>query len=242
MNKLLLIVLIGSSNFAFSQQKNEQSLRHLTIADSVSAKGIDHATLSINKKRYYTTNGSGSVDINKTLISQKDSISVSSISYKSVVLRQSINAKFPDTIKLSQSVNLLKEVKINSSALVNITLEGPNKSHGSHMHLYPNGEAAQYIPNEGQVTGTITSVEFELNDDLHAIEKPFNVEILSRSKDEIFPDTALITDSIIVYNTKKKRRFSVDISRYHIQIPENGFFVVFQTLAPLLLQQRNNMV
>lgn len=61
---------------------------------------------------------------------------------------------------------------------------------------------------------------------------PFNVELLSRSTDSIYPDTALIKDSIIVYNPERKRKLRVDVSKYHIQIPANGFFAVFQALSP----------
>ena len=233
MNKLLLsLTLITISGFAFYQQKkNDQNLWRLTIADSVTAKGIENATIVIGKSKNLITDGKGAISIKKNDINPNDDIEISSIGYQTTVLTPDVIHKFPDTIWLSESVTLLKEVKINPSKSTGIILGSPNKSHDTPMHPNVNDEFAEYMPNEKKITGTITSVEYELNDDLHGIEMPFNVELLSRSKDSIFPDTALMTDSIIVYNPQKKRHFIADISSHHIQIPENGFFVVFQTLS-----------
>ena len=225
-----LFVLTAVSNFVFVQQKSPKGLWHLTIVNNTTAKGIAGATISINSKRYFITDVSGVADIDKNIVDQHDSIRISSIGYQTKWLRRAGVDKLPDTIRLAESITGLDEVKIDPLKSPTITLSGLKTRYGAHFQPGPNREFAQYMPNDKKITGTIISVGFELNDDVHGIEMPFNIEILSRSKDSIFPDTALFTDSIIVRNPEKKKRLSVDISHYHIQVPENGFFVVFQTL------------
>jgi hypothetical protein len=231
MNKFLLLIIIPS--FAFAQQKQTSlNLWHLTVVDSVTAKGIDRVTVSINKKRYYTTDVNGVIDINRSLINQDDNIIFSCIGYKSNVIVPGINHRFPDTIKLLASVRSLKEVKISLLKPMETTIGDIKKSYNSHRVPNPEEEFVQYIPNNKKITGIITSIEYVLNDELHGIEMPFKVGLYTKSKKSIFPDEELIKDSIIVYNPQKKRQLSVDISRYNIQLPEDGVIVTFETLSP----------
>lgn len=226
--------LMTGSDFAFSQKKDDPAFWHLTIIDSATAKGIERVTISINRRNSdFITGINGTIDINKTLINPNDSIKISSIGYNTRLLKPGIDHKFPDTIKLFESITLLKEVKISAlNSIQTITIGNIKKSYNKHWHPETNDEFAVYIPNEKKITGTIISVQYFVNDALHGIEMPFKVEIYSKSKNSIFPDQELTKDSIIVYNAKRERRLSIDISKYNIQIPEDGFFVVFETLSP----------
>jgi hypothetical protein len=136
-----------------------------------------------------------------------------------------------DTAIISK-ITALKEVKVRPSVQLQALAPNISKAYRTHMEPFPNHEFAQYIPNEHHIGGFISSVTFEMNDDVKAIDQPFNVEILAKSIDSIFPDTALLRDSLIVYNTARKDLFTVDLSKYHIAVPDNGFFVIFQTLSP----------
>lgn len=230
--RLLLLIFICTCCFAYAQPNTSQGVWRITVCDSATAQELPKATIAIGRRKYLSTDASGAASIDKNNIGVNDSIHVSFVGYKPVVFRPGTDRKFPEIIRLVALVTTLKEVKVHSVLPAGIILSGPNKGHDTHMHEDANIECAQYFPNENHLDGIITSVMFELNNDTHAIDMPFNVEILSRSSDSIYPDTALIKDSIIVRDTEKKRLFSVDVSRYHIKVPENGFFVVFQTLMP----------
>jgi len=219
------------ANFAFPQQKNSQHLWHLTIADSVTAKGIDRATFSIDKKRYYTTGIDGTIDIDKELIDPTDSIGFSCVGYKSRVLMPGINYIFPDTVKLSASVTSLNEVKVNSMKQSEIIIGDARKFYNAHRVTSPNTTYAQFIPNAKKIKGTITSVEYVINDELNGIEMPFRVRLYTKSKTSLSLDQELIKDSIIVYNPEKKHRLAVDVSRYSVQLPDDGIIVIFETLS-----------
>jgi hypothetical protein len=230
MKKLLLLLgLFTPFNLAFSQQKNDQSLLYLTVVDSLSGQGLARATIEINKLHYYSTSISGSVNMDKSFFSGESRLRFSCTGYRPLVLKTGINT-LPDTIKLARSLTLLQEVKISPYKPQQVTWGYFKTNHVRYINSSPNAEFAQYFPNDAKFKGSITNVEFEVNDKQHALGKPFGVEVLSRSEDSIFPDTALVTDSIIVYNPEKKRHVGVDLSKYHISVPENGFFIVFQPL------------
>ncbi|TWI98180.1 hypothetical protein JN11_03259 [Mucilaginibacter frigoritolerans] len=230
MKKLLfLLLLFNSLTSAFSQQNTDQSLWHLIVVDSLSNHSLARVTIAINKTHYYSTSINGSVNIDKSYINRDSRLRISCIGYSPFLLKIG-SAALPDTIRLARSITLLHEVKISPYKPQPVTWGYFKTKHIGSLNSSPNNESAEYFPNDAKVSGTIASVDFELNDRQHAIEKPFGVEVLSRSDDSIFPDTALITDSIIVYNPEKKPHVSVDLSKYHIQVPKNGFFIVFETL------------
>jgi hypothetical protein len=224
-------MLIAMSDFVFSQQRNNSAIWHLIIADSATSKGIDRVTVSINRVNNFAADINGVVNINKNLISTKDTIKISAVGYTTLLIMPGITHKFPDTVRLPASVTSLKEVKINSFH-PQITLGNIKKSYKGEFRPVANQEFAEYIPNEKKITGTITSVEYAVNDVSEGIEMPFMMRLYSKSKESMYPDTELIKDSIIVYNPKRQRLLSIDISKYNIQFPEDGLFVVFETLSP----------
>jgi hypothetical protein len=231
MYKLLLLLLVPS-NFAFSQQKvSKQNLWHLTVADDISLKGIDKATLSINKT-HYITNANGVIIIDKTTINQGDSIIISCIGYKSRLMKPGLGNQYPDTIRLLISVTTLKEVAVHSTKSKGVILGDLKEKYNTHRTLQPEQEMVQFIPNDKKIKGTITEVEYVLNDELHGIEMPFKVSLYLKSNGSIFPGEELTKDSIIIYNPEKKRTVTVDISKYNIQFPKDGVIVTFETLSP----------
>ncbi len=143
-----------------------------------------------------------------------------------------INYIFPDTVRLSASVTSLKEVKVSATKPIETIIGDVKKSYNTHRITWPNSAYAQFIPNEKKIKGTITSVEYVINDELHGIERPFRVRLFTKSKTSLSLDRELIKDSIIVYNPKKERRISIDISKYNVQLPEDGVIVIFETLSP----------
>jgi len=226
---LILLVLITSLTPAFSQQNTDQNLWHLIVVDSVSNHGLAGATIAINKVHYCSTNINGAVNIDKSYLVSDSRLRISCIGYSPLSFKIG-GAALPDTIRLVRSITLLQEVKVSPNKPQTVTWGYFKTKYIGSLNSSPNDESAEYFPNDAKISGTIASVEFEVNDKQHALGKPFGMEILSRSEDSIFPDTALVTDSIIVYNTEKKHHVSVDLSKYHISIPENGFFIVFQPL------------
>lgn len=232
MNKLfLLLALIIAPGLSHSQQKKNQTIWHLIIADKITRTGIERVTISINHISYFKTDLNGSIDIDKTVIKENDTLKFSSIGYNSCLIIINKNYNFPDTVLLTSSLTSLKEVRINSTKKGKIILGGLKNSYSKHWHPRINTEYAQYIPNTQKLSGIITNVTYVVNDALHGIEMPFRVALYSRNKADIFPNEELLKDSLIIYNPKRERRLNIDISKYNIEMPEDGVFVVFETLS-----------
>lgn len=229
--KQFLLLFLLLSNVVLAQRKMTPSkVWNLIVADSISNKGTEKATVMLGKKKYLVTNIDGTIIVAINDIDFDYGIKISSVGYTSKSLSRLLLNQFPDTIRLGRSLTILKEVKVNFLKPIEIAPGSFSRPASTHMQPDIEIEAAQYIPNQKKITGFISSVSFELNNDAHSIEEPFNVEILAKVNGSIYPDTALLKDSVIVYNSKKEKRLTVDISKYHIRVPENGFFVVFQTL------------
>lgn len=226
------MIFLLLSNYAFSQERSKSTIWHLTVIDSATSKGVAKATISINKARYFSTDNNGTVYINKDLIGLKDSVGISCIGYKSVCLRPNINHKFPDTVKISFSITELNIVNVGQNQPALVVMGDVKKKYNTHRITGPSESQAQFIPNDKNIKGTITSVQYVVNDQLHGIELPFRVRLFTKMKDSITLDKELTTDSIIVYNPEKKQTLSVDISKYNIQLPKEGVIAIFETLAP----------
>ena len=71
----------------------------------------------------------------------------------------------------------------------------------------------------------IKELQFKVSNVMDAIEKPFRVTLYSKPADSPYPGNELIDDDIIVFNPGKKKTVRVDVRKYGIEIPENGFFI-----------------
>ncbi|MCR8558406.1 hypothetical protein KXD93_12170 [Mucilaginibacter sp. BJC16-A38] len=225
---LLFLLIVTGRCFAQEQQR-DQHLWRLTIADSATKKGIDKATARINSNQYLMSNSKGEILIDRDLLHNNAQIILSCIGYETTTYALPHNDKFPDTIRLRSSLVSLKEVIIRPAK--SITAGIVRKVYKTHRTTEPNEAFVQYIPNKEKIKGTITSVNYVVNDMLHGIEMPFRVRLFLKRKDSITLDKELTTDSIIVYNPEKKHLLCVDVSRYNIQFPENGVLAVFETLS-----------
>lgn len=232
MKKLCFLLLISFciSSFAFSQEKNRSTLWHLTIVDSATNQGIVRATISVDSGKYLSANEHGQIDLRKDLLYKTDTLYISSIGYKIALFIPGFKVKLPDTIRLVAAVTALKEVAINSNLPRRVVLGDFKKKYNTHRTTSPEDKFLQYIPNDRKIKGTITSIQYVLNDELHGIEMPFKIGIYAKNKNNPFPDHALIADTIIVYNAERKNHLSVDISKYNLQLPEDGVMVALETL------------
>lgn len=222
-----LFILLFLSNFCFAQNQNAWKL---AIVDSATNKGISKATLSLNNKLYYSSDDTGRIIIDKDLIHKKDNILISCVGYNQMSLIPTSN-KYPDTIRLSPALIALKEVEIKPVAEVEITAKDTKKKvHYIHRITGPESSFVQFIPNRNGIKGNITSIQYQVNDLLHGIEKPFRVRLFTKMKDSLTLDKELTTDSIIIYNPEKKTSINVDVSKYNIQMPDSGVLVVFETM------------
>lgn len=232
MNKLFLICMLGLlSRVAWSQDKSDsKSIWNFTVVDSVNKKSLTAVTITSGQNSFIT-DSDGKVGIRKSFLSMNKFIKFSSIGYKTLSYLQT--GQFPDTITLSPSIQILKEVVIAPDVPKKLVFGNVNDSYKGGYLPGPDQEIAEYFPNKDKITGTITSVEFMLLDGHKGIKRPFGVHLYRKSKISIYPQEDLLRDSVIVYNPKGLSMVSVDLSKYDIQLPEDGFFISLQTLPAI---------
>lgn len=229
---LFTLIFILKSQISQSQEKANKHYWHLTIADSLTYRGIPNTTITIDSGKNFKTDNVGSVNLDMKIVNAKTIVTIYCVGYKLFIFQP--QQKYLDTIKLARSVTVLKEVTIHADLkkIVLGNFEIPKK-HLRDSGFYPgiNMEVAEYIPNNEKVTGLIKNLNFALLDGYRGLEGPFKVQIYSRNKNSIYPNTPFIKDSIIVYNHARLQLVSVDVSKYKIFVPEDGFFLSFETLS-----------
>ena len=227
---LLLLIAFCISTSAFSQENNTSALWHLTIVDSATNQGIVRANISADSGKFLSTNERGQISLREDLLYKTDTLRFSSVGYKTAVFVPGFRVKLPDTMRLAAAVTILKEIAIKASEPKGMILGDFKKKYNAHRVTSPDDKYLQYIPNDAKTKGVITSVEYVINDELHGIEIPFRVGLYAKNKNNPFPDHPLITDTIIVHNPERKTHLSVDISKYNLQLPEDGVMVALETL------------
>lgn len=228
---LLFLFIYGSGH--------TQTYWKLKILDGSSNAAVDFATFSINKSRYFPINSHGIFLIPKQLLSPGDSILISSIAYKSHSFIVTSVENLPLSINLEPAVYQLKEVAVLNPKLKTVEL-GNGTRFTINKFLPTFGQSfAYYISNESNKTGIIKNVKFKITNSLSGQKEPFKVKILSRPAMEInLPGGELIEDEIIVHNPTGKNWVDVDLLRYYLEMPKNGFFVVFEILPRSYYQSR----
>lgn len=236
--KLLLSFLVSFIFFSsFSQAKSDQS-RIILVKDSVSKQPIEWASISVNHKIYFSSNKSGEITLNESSTSSQDTFITSALGYQSKMFLEL--KSIPSTIYLSPNIYALNEVVVSSGFKKENILMGntqiPIINLGGYITRF-NTKHALYVPNEDKVKGFIKSLIFYVGDIADGIEMPFKATIYSKKDGNQYPYQEMVTDDIIVTNRKRKRKIIVDVSKYKIQLPENGFFIVAETLSPEFYKQ-----
>jgi len=228
--KFLIVFLLFIPLIAFSQQVKNKRFWDVTISDVRTGKEISGATMSIGNKNNFIADSSGHIAIDKTYINLSDALTLSCVGFQSKIFIVDKGFTYPDSIKLSPDSITLHEVVVKSPK--QLKMGDVKKSYNTHSHLNPNTLYIQYIPNEKGISGIITTIEYFVNDTRKGIERPFKVGLYSKDKNDLFPDQKLLNDSVIVFNSTKKKKIVVDVSKYNISFPKDGVMVAFETLCP----------
>jgi hypothetical protein len=136
-------------------------------------------------------------------------------------------------IKLALLVKALQEVKIGINPPALIRCGCKMKSKEDWNTFFPLMEAAKLMSGSKNEKGIIKSVGFYLGDggifDENKggdVTAPFRVRLYGVDTGGV-PGKELTKDVIIVSAKKNNAWFDIDISSYHIENPDSGFFVAF---------------
>ncbi len=232
MYKLFFIFLFCFSSFLYGQHFQWEG----KIVDKNTNKPIENVHVIVchnNHNLFYISDNDGFVSIFCPKSSDKDSLVVSHLSYKNIVLisKQLENIK---QIELEEKLFLLSNVEISPEKQENIIIGPKVPVTMGEINFNWGQKHVVYFPVEMYRKGTLEKVEFvfsspDENTDTIGYRMPLMLKIYTRDTINNIPGEELLQDTIIVVPQKKnKRKITINISQYTIVLPNNGFYCGFE--------------
>ncbi|MCJ0742635.1 hypothetical protein [Pedobacter montanisoli] len=223
---VLSSILIYSISIA---QSNQSSIWSPQVRIDGSDLPVTGVTIDINSKNYFPSNELGVVPIPLAILKISDTINVRHIGFETKKIIVTNLNELLSVILLKEAAITLNEVKIIENKKKSKTLEyGPNSFSISHYLTAFNRKYALYLPkyeNEGYIKEIIINMSNKAN----GINAPFKISLYKKNNKSEFPSEQLM-EGFIVSNKKSEKSFSIDISYLGIKIPDEGVFIVFETL------------
>lgn len=220
--RILLFFLFLNHNL-FGQTINGR------VLDAQTLNSAPYSTLEIKGKGIGWVSdsmGSFSLEIPKDKISENDTLLIRSLGFSSteVVLKNILN-KPSIEFKLKPSIFQLDSIIIkpkNNSFIKGVTTEKTRASYG----LREWAQIAVYMDNDEGLKAIIQNVSFFISKNGNP-KTPFRIRIYGLQEDGS-PGRDLIQENIIVTPKKGNAWFKVDVSKYKILVPKEGYFVAME--------------
>ena len=231
---LILVGLIVCLQFNLSYCQTSSISKEVTlkIVDGKTGQVIEFATIAIDKQKFFAANGTGEISLKTSDIVTADSVRISSVGYLSKSLKVNASSGLPGSIALEPNDKILNAVNITATKYSIVTLVNKRIAIMQGLLTVFNAKYALFIANSDQLKGSIDELEINVTNRANAIESPFRINICSISPDGSYPGEELINDDIIIYNSTRKRNLNIDLRKYAVDIPKNGFFIVVTILKP----------
>lgn len=241
MKCLFLITFFFCLTNTYAQQIHLQG----RVNDSQTGQPIAAATISIQSKDlFYPADNAGQFDIEADSLTANDSVSFSCVGYRTNKIKST--DLYPGiTIKLEPNIATLQEVKISSKPITIVEVGSRYKIGKYSIPLRPGFDQATFMDGSKNVKGIIRSVGFYLGNGIGIIKggditTPFRVRIFSVDTNGM-PGKELTKDVIVLHGEKNNTWFDTDISAYHIQNPDSGFYASFTLLTDEYYQINKNI-
>jgi hypothetical protein len=235
MNKNILYIIL----IIFTQYSKAQTLIKGKILDN-SQTPISYATIKSENGEIYFSDSLG--NFNLSIDSKNSTFIFGCVGFENKSFTFNLITDYV-IINLSRISYKLAEVTVNSKKVKLKTIEIGNKKTGYTKEISKVGfQSAIYIPNNEKILGTIKSVSY-------FIRKPpegsysgsFRVRLYELDTISNKPGKDLLLENLIVNASKNSSWFEVDLLKYNINLPDNGFFIAFE-ITPNNNFQSNNKI
>lgn len=204
------------------------------VCDALTKEGIPYAAIELRKTHTgIITDDKGRFKIELEQFSPDDSLYVTSLSYNKQVYSIS---SFGGIDKLTFYLTI-KSIDVPAVSVIGkpgkFEKKG-NKSWFSRGSLYMDTHGQQtalYISNPDTFKGTISKVNYYLSGKGNT-DAPFRVRIYNRDTITGKPAKDLLPEIVVVKPVNGSGWFSVNVSRFEIPIPQDGFFVAMEGVFP----------
>ena len=219
--KLFLLVL-----FLLQSASNEIIIR---LVDSNTKEPIPYAT--VNSRSFYrVTNMYGQIQ----LPGDVDSISVRCVGYeqRDLRVRDIKSEKGEFTIYLTPKSYSIAELRITPTRMNKIPLGYFKEPSFSIYTSCLDGQVALFFPPDKRskyIGLPIGTVSYFIRP-THNFKKKFRVRLYSVSEKDSSPDKDLLPEAVYAHAKRGNSWVNVDISKYNIKFPVNGFFAAIEFL------------
>ncbi|WP_456422928.1 carboxypeptidase-like regulatory domain-containing protein [Lutibacter sp.] len=201
------------------------------ILDKESDVVLPFSTVEVfSLKKGVIANDSGKFSISIPANSINDTVEFSFLGYKrkKIVLNSLLDTEI-NIIKLEKETYVLKEVIINPKDFIQKKLGVVVKKSRRGWHLgNPGDQHAILIKNPFNKRGRLKNINFYITKNGFPTT-PFRVRIYSYDRINNKPGKDLLNTNLIVsFNKKRKAWFTVDMEKYNIVFPKEGFFVAME--------------
>ena len=248
---ILLNIILCYNSFA-------QNYIYGYIYNSETKKPIPYCNIYTHNKGYGTISNHEGVfflELNRNSASTEDSITISNIIFKKVVISvlELLNKK-NDTIWIKPNVAVLPEVIIRNNKCIEKSfgvtkIKGNAEERNVHFRAMGNhtNEYAVFIENENKrKKSVLKSVLFNIIDS-SITGYLFRVHIYSVNIEKNIPDKDLLSENIIQRHPLTDGWIEVDLQDYNISLPDEGVFIGIEFLdyfinpIQLLLTKKNGI-
>ena len=212
-------------SFSFAQKTEFKG----TLLDKITNEPIVYANLSfLDSNLGISTKEDGTflMYINKKYMNSK--IHVSCLNYNdTIVIAKDL---LRSTLYLNAKTETLKEVVMTKKLDKQVVLD-PIKRKIQNMHSSGLRMIAKYFPNtkKNKCCNYITKVEVQFPKRQNQQPK-FRFRVFDRDPATGLPKDDLLMESIPITIEKGETSVFLDLEKYYVEMPENGFFIAFEKL------------
>ena len=163
------------------------------------------------------------LDINKTVSTDSLSLRILGYELKKISIKD-ILLKNDNSIFLTPLTFTLPEVTVSVDKNMPKIMLGINSKRNSVFFMRVGNQLAVFCENKNQsIDGRISKVRFYLGREGEH-QTPFRIHVYSVNLKDTTPGNELLNENLIVFSDKRKW-FEIDIEKYKINVPPEGFFV-----------------
>ncbi|MBN2611836.1 MAG: carboxypeptidase-like regulatory domain-containing protein [Bacteroidales bacterium] len=135
-------------------------------------------------------------------------------------------------IVLQTAVYEIKPVKISSKDFKKVTVGNSRNIPAGSLYMDTNGQqAALLVENDKGIDGKLLTVNYYLSASGNT-DAPFRVRLYAVDTITGEPGNDMINEIIVVKPDIKRGWYGVDIRKFDICVPENGFFIAMEGVFP----------
>ncbi|PJJ48691.1 carboxypeptidase-like regulatory domain-containing protein [Hymenobacter chitinivorans] len=163
----------------------------------------------------------------------QDSLVVLALGYfrKAILVKKGANLQ-DLIIEVPKRVIELAEVKVKGGKVKDLSLGSKGSTPGEGMiQGLPGQQYAFFVKNEkGKKLGNVRSVSFYIGENGFPRE-PFRVRLYKADGNYNSPNTDILTDNVVVSAPKGGEWYTIDLTQYNVEAPEEGFFVAMEWIV-----------